>query len=74
VAETARPLADLGRPVVVLASPSVRAQVRQLLEPHVAGVAVLGYNEVVRGTDLESVGLVQLTNAASQAQASAGVA
>ncbi|MEY2715568.1 MAG: Flagellar biosynthesis protein FlhA [Planctomycetota bacterium] len=74
VAETARPLADLGRPVVVLASPSVRAQVRQLLEPHVAGVAVLGYNEVVRGTDLESVGLVQLNNAASQPQAAAGVA
>ena len=74
VAETARPLADLGRPVVVLASPSVRAQVRQLLEPHVAGVAVLGYNEVVRGTDLESVGLVQLNNAASQSHAAAGVA
>jgi len=74
VAETARPLADLGRPVVVLASPSVRAQVRQLLEPHVAGVAVLGYNEVVRGTDLESVGLVQLSNASSPPQAAAGVA
>ena len=74
VAETARPLADLGRPVVVLASPSVRAQVRQLLEPHVAGVAVLGYNEVVRGTDLESVGLVQLNNTVSQPQAAAGVA
>jgi flagellar biosynthesis protein FlhA len=74
VAETARPLADLGRPVVVLASPSVRAQVRQILEPHIAGVAVLGYNEVVRGTDLESVGLVQLSASTAQAQATAGVA
>ena len=60
VAETARPLAEAGRRVVVLASPSVRAQVRQVLEPHIAEVAVLGYNEVVRGTDVESVGLVQL--------------
>ena len=73
VAETARPLADLGRPVVVLASPSVRAQVRQILEPHIAGVAVLGYNEVVRGTDLESVGLVQLSASATHQHASAGV-
>ncbi|MEY5031810.1 MAG: Flagellar biosynthesis protein FlhA [Planctomycetota bacterium] len=74
VAETARPLADLGRPVVVLASPSVRAQVRQILEPHIAGVAVLGYNEVVRGTDLESVGLVQLANSGAQPAAASGVA
>ena len=74
VAETARPIADLGRTVVVLASPSVRAQVRQILEPHIAGVAVLGYNEVVRGTDLESVGLVQLSASQSHGHASAGVA
>ena len=74
VAESARPLADLGRPVVVLASPSVRAQVRQILEPHIAGVAVLGYNEVVRGTDLESVGLVQLTAATAPSQATVGAA
>jgi flagellar biosynthesis protein FlhA len=63
VAETARPLSDAGRRIVVLASPSVRAQVRQILEPHIAEFAVLGYNEVVRGTDVESVGLVQLTAA-----------
>ncbi len=73
VAESARPLAEVGRPVVVLASPSVRAQVRQILEPHIAGVAVLGYNEVVRGTDLESVGLVQLTSAGASQHAPAAV-
>jgi flagellar biosynthesis protein FlhA len=60
VAETSRPLAEANQKVVVLASPSVRAQVKQILEPHIADVAVLGYNEVVRGTDVESVGLVQL--------------
>ncbi|MFM7135047.1 MAG: FHIPEP family type III secretion protein, partial [Planctomycetota bacterium] len=69
VSESARPLVEAGRPVVVLASPSVRAQVRQILEPHIAGVAVLGYNEVVRGTDVESVGLVQLAPAPAAAGA-----
>ena len=68
VAETAQPLAEAGRKVVVLASPSVRAQVRQILEPHIAEVAVLGYNEVVRGTDVESVGLVQLASNAMEPQ------
>lgn len=74
VAETARPLLDEGRKVVVLASPSVRAQVRQLLEPHIADCAVLGYNEVVRGTDVESVGLVQLSAPSQPQHAVAGAA
>ncbi len=73
VAESARPLVEAARKVVVLASPSVRAQVRQILEPHIADVAVLGYNEVVRGTDVESVGLVQL-NSAPMPSAVAGAA
>jgi flagellar biosynthesis protein FlhA len=47
-----------GMPPVVIASPPVRAVVKQLLEPHVPGVAVLGYNEVVQGVDVESVALI----------------
>ncbi|MFK7758805.1 MAG: flagellar biosynthesis protein FlhA [Phycisphaerales bacterium] len=47
-----------GRLPVVIASPQVRNAVWQILEPHVPGVAVLGYNEVVSGIDVESVGLV----------------
>ncbi|MEI7657804.1 MAG: flagellar biosynthesis protein FlhA [Phycisphaerae bacterium] len=43
---------------VVIASPQVRAVVRQIVEPHLPAVAVLGYNEVVSGIDVESVGLV----------------
>ena len=74
VAETARPLAEAARKVVVLASPSVRAQVRQILDPHIADVAVLGYNEVVRGTDVESVGLVQLKLSPTNAGVGAAVA
>ncbi len=60
VAESARPLAAAGRPVVVISGPGVRAAVRQILAPHIPGVAVLAYNELVKGLDIESVGLVQL--------------
>ncbi len=43
---------------MVIASPSVRAVVKQLLDPHVPGVAVLGYNEIVPGVDVESLALI----------------
>ena len=49
-----------GRHPVVLASPQVRAQVRRLIEPHLPGCAVLGYNEVCKGVQVESLGLVQM--------------
>jgi flagellar biosynthesis protein FlhA len=52
-------LIQAGHAPVVLASPQVRAQVRRLLEPHLPGAAVLGYNEVSKGVDVESLGLVQ---------------
>jgi flagellar biosynthesis protein FlhA len=47
-----------GHQPVVLASPQVRAVVRQLLEPHLPNAAVLGYNEAVAGVEIESMGLV----------------
>ncbi|MEM1355184.1 MAG: flagellar biosynthesis protein FlhA [Planctomycetota bacterium] len=53
-------LIHAGQHPVVLASPQVRAQVRRLVEPHLPSVAVLGYNEVSKGVEVESVGLVQL--------------
>lgn len=43
---------------VVIASPQVRAQVKQILDPYAPGAAVLGYNEIVPGVNLESMGLV----------------
>ncbi len=52
-------LIQAGHPPVVLASPQVRGQVRRLLEPHLPGAAVLGYNEVSKGVEVESLGLVQ---------------
>jgi len=69
VAETAKTLAAAGRPVVVVTGPGVRSTVRQILAPHIPGVAVLGYNELARGVDIESVGLVQLDPPAVHAAA-----
>jgi flagellar biosynthesis protein FlhA len=46
-----------GHPVVI-ASPQVRGAVRQIVEPHLPAVAVLGYNEVATGVEVESMGLV----------------
>lgn len=60
ITSAAEPLVRSGRPVVVLASPSVRAQVRQICDGRVPGAIVLGYNEIVRELDIESVGLIQL--------------
>jgi flagellar biosynthesis protein FlhA len=60
VAKTAEPLVAAGRPLVVLTSPTVRAQIKQILDAHVPGAAVLSYNEVVKDLDVESVGLVHL--------------
>jgi flagellar biosynthesis protein FlhA len=49
-----------GHQPVVLASPQVRAQVRRLIEPHMPTAAVLGYNEISKGVEVESIGLAQL--------------
>jgi flagellar biosynthesis protein FlhA len=43
---------------VVLCSPQVRAHVRKLIESALPAVAVLSYNEIVRGMNVESAGVV----------------
>jgi len=53
-------LIQAGHQPVVLASPQVRAQVRRLLEPHLPNVIVLGYNEISKGVEVESIALVQV--------------
>lgn len=58
VAELQRLMA-LGHHPVVLASPPVRKSVRTLIEPHIPTAAVLGYNEVAQGVEVESVGVVE---------------
>ncbi len=58
--EQLQKLVQAGHHPVLLASPQVRGQVRRLIEPHLPNAAVLGYNEVSKGVEVESVGLVQL--------------
>ncbi|MHC5112899.1 MAG: flagellar biosynthesis protein FlhA [Planctomycetota bacterium] len=58
VSETGETLVGAGHQLVVLTSPSVRAQVKQILDNHLAGSVVLSYNEVDGGLDVESMGLV----------------
>ncbi|MGH7130834.1 MAG: flagellar biosynthesis protein FlhA [Phycisphaerales bacterium] len=47
-----------GHMPIVLASPQVRAVVRQILEPAVPAAVVLGYNEIVPSVEVESLALV----------------
>jgi flagellar biosynthesis protein FlhA len=46
---------------VVLCSPQVRAHVRKLIEVSLPAVAVLSYSEIVKGVNVESVGIVGVT-------------
>ncbi len=51
-----------GRTPVVLCSPQVRAWIRRLIEPALPQVGVLAYNEIVRGVEVRSLGLVVLSD------------
>jgi flagellar biosynthesis protein FlhA len=53
-----RQVTAAGHQPVVVASPQVRAVVRQLLEPHLPSIAVLGYNEIGPGIEVETLALV----------------
>ncbi len=53
-------LTQMGHHPVLLASPQVRGPVRQLIEPHLPTAAVLGYNEVSKGVEVEALGMVQM--------------
>ncbi len=64
VGSTAEPLLKAGHQLVVLTAPTVRAQLKQILDPPLASAVVLSYNEVVDNLDVESMGLVQLSQPA----------
>jgi flagellar biosynthesis protein FlhA len=59
VGRTAEPLLAAGHQLVVLTAPTVRAQLKQILDPLLPGASVLSYNEIVDDLDVESMGLVQ---------------
>jgi flagellar biosynthesis protein FlhA len=49
-----------GQTPVILCSPQIRMWVRRLIEPVMPLVSVLSYNEIVRGVEIESHGMVVL--------------
>jgi len=70
-------LTAAGHPPVIIASPQVRAVVRQMLETRVPTAAVLGYNEIISGLEVESISLVsplQPKPSATRAARSVGAA
>jgi len=58
ITEALEPVTSAGHQPVVIASPQVRAVIHQILEPHLPNAAVLGYNEIVPGVEVESLALV----------------
>ena len=58
VVEGLQRVVNAGHPPVVIASPTVRAVVFQMVSPHMPAVAVLGYNEVVDDVEVESLALI----------------
>jgi flagellar biosynthesis protein FlhA len=69
VAAAARPLAETGLPVVVLASRGARAALARMLAPHIPGCAVIAYDELVRGIDVERAGEAELAEGSAEAAA-----
>jgi len=53
-----------GRPPVILCPPQIRYWIRKMIEVRMPSVAVMSYNEVVRGFEVESHGLVVLADEA----------
>ncbi|HVX85976.1 MAG TPA: flagellar biosynthesis protein FlhA [Phycisphaerae bacterium] len=58
IAANVNKLMQQGHMGVVLCSPQVRAHVRKLIEASLPAVAVLSYNEIVKGVNVDSVGTV----------------
>ncbi len=54
--------ASAGRTPVVLCSPQIRVTVRRLIEAALPHIAVLGYNEVVSGIEVHSLGVAVLSH------------
>jgi flagellar biosynthesis protein FlhA len=52
----------VGRAPVILCSPQVRLWVRRMIESVMPSVAVLAYNEIVRGIEVEAKGMVTLSD------------
>lgn len=60
---------QVGGHPVVLCSPQIRLQLRQLLATQIPNVAVLGYNEIVKGIHIESLGMVSIEQGSPEREA-----
>ncbi|WP_371753383.1 flagellar biosynthesis protein FlhA [Ferviditalea candida] len=60
VAEQTKKLLQSGLQPIILASPSIRMYLRQLLERQVQDIPVLSYNELEPNVEIHSVGVVNL--------------
>ncbi|NLX60436.1 MAG: flagellar biosynthesis protein FlhA [Phycisphaerae bacterium] len=60
IADAVRPLVNGGYPPVVLTSPQIRAQVKRIADTVLPNLAVLSFNEIVRGVKVESMGMAEL--------------
>ena len=69
ISRALQPVVNAGRSPVLLASPTVRATLFQIMEPRLPGVAVLGYNEVDQKVELNALGLVRPPAEAGMAHA-----
>jgi len=61
-------LLQVGAHPVVLCSPQIRLQLRNLLASQIPNVVVLAYNEIVKGTRIESLGMVVVDEAGAETQ------
>lgn len=69
ISKALQPVVNAGRSPVLLASPTVRAALFQIMEPRLPGVAVMGYNEVDQRIELNALGLVRPPAEAGMAHA-----
>ncbi len=67
IVKALEPLVARGSTPVVVTSPQVRAVTRQLLEGRIVSPTVLGYNEIVNEIEVETLGLVELSEQRSAA-------
>ncbi len=58
IAAQVKKLESLGRPPLVLVSPKIRPALRQITQDTLPELRILSYNEIARGTDVESVAMV----------------
>ncbi len=58
ILEQIEKLVGVGGQPVILCSPQIRLLLRRLIAPHLSNIAILAYNEIVKGVNIESVGMV----------------